>query len=352
MRFAALIIVLAVSATTLTGTLLRKPDSSAAQKDTVTDPSELQLTHDVGTVIEGTTIDHPFAVHNGWQVPISIETDDDIHKSCGCLKLEPAQRTLPAGQTTSVRMRVATSGKRGRLGVNGVIDWHGADGRVHPIRLTLRGKVEPALLAAPNALAFEPDQITANDIQTVHVSSSVKIDWSTLRTHVEPPYAAVATTTPTTNGADFGVRALPPADATTFAATLYVSAQLTDAPDHYVTAEVLIGGRQQAALRSSPSSVFAKVSAKKRTAAVSLLLHSSVTDGALSNVACDGFHVEWTAVPVKVHQTDEQAYRVTAELAESAVAGGGERGKSLKVTLASGGSIAIPIYFIESTSGS
>ncbi len=85
----------------------------------------LTLTYSAGLVIDGEQIDHDFEITNRLHEPIFIEDDDDdIEKTCGCARLETAARHLEAGDKTTIRMAVNTTGKHGRFRVAGTIRWH------------------------------------------------------------------------------------------------------------------------------------------------------------------------------------------------------------------------------------
>ena len=226
----------------------------------------LNLVYDVGSVLEGTKVEHIFPIENDLSVPIAIVDDGDIEKTCGCLTLEASTRRLEPGEKATIRLRVDTNGKSGRFRVGGVIRWRAENSESWPVNLYLEGNAKTLLASQPGLVQFSPGEVADGTIKELLIFNSFDIDWTTLHVEIDPPNAQVVETTIHDDHVRLLLRARLPAEQVDFSATLRLTATLAIANGAVKNCAIVVPlqGSQNIDLQVSPRVVFASWSLESK----------------------------------------------------------------------------------------
>lgn len=314
--------------------------------------SGLDLAHDVGSVVEGTKVEHTFVTRNVLQVPITIADETDMEKTCGCTTLEPSARRLAPGESATVRMRVDTTGKSGRFRVGGVIRWRLENGESWPVNLRIEGIAKTILASQPGIVRFSATDVANKSTKELLVFNSREVDWSTLNVQIDSPYATLVESSVHSDHLRLLLRACPPADVSDFSATLRVTANLTEAHGDitHCALAVPVQASQRIGVHVSPRVVFANWSRKFNKGTTRFLVRelTSASPELIASISCDGFRVTWAAknisppratphhtlqVELGLSSPDDPAFDLT-------------QAGPIHVRLASGRTIEVPVYFV------
>jgi hypothetical protein len=268
----------------------------------VSENKSLLLAHDVGRVLTGTVVEHRFQVTNPFPFPVSVLSDSDITKSCGCTTLDLSRRELPPGASSDVLMRVNTQGKSGKFSVSGLVQWTWDSEHSWPVHLILKGNADPVLAAEPINLRFSSQEISGHIEKEVVLFAGSPVSWSTLKAAADPPYAEVISSKIDHGRVKLKLRATPPKNLREFSATLFLSAALEKSPDSQVPncrLAIPINGVQELGIRIAPSTVFAQIERRSSQAlARFIVVGSDLPQGPnpIASVSCEELPVSW-----KVH---------------------------------------------------
>lgn len=129
--------------------------------------------HDFGKVVPGTQWTHVFVFTNSLSRPMKIE---GVHPSCSCLVVEDWSRSVAAGKTGSVSVRLYTAASRGPLAESLRLRFAGAD----PADMTfaVAAFVQAPIEATPEFVRLIPDPATRTNAFTYvqitnHLSTEV-----------------------------------------------------------------------------------------------------------------------------------------------------------------------------------
>ncbi len=104
---------------------------------------------DFGTVQEGATVDHDFAVKNTGTGPLTISR---VVASCGCTASAASKPTLQPNEEGAVKTRFDTAGFPGN--VTKTVTLYSSDPDAPMVVLTIKGTIEPGVTVNPQRLAF------------------------------------------------------------------------------------------------------------------------------------------------------------------------------------------------------
>ncbi len=122
-------------------------------------------THDFGTVLQGTPVQHSFSIQNSGEAPLKIE---HIHTACGCTAAVLDSDTIQPKQKTELRVTFDTNGFQGakvktvRIYTN--------DPKQSSALFTLQGTVEPDIDVSRQRLHF--GEIRRGDKPSLEVTVS------------------------------------------------------------------------------------------------------------------------------------------------------------------------------------
>ncbi len=124
----------------------REPGQPGGRVDSQARPAPalvIQPDHlDMGEVEEGTVAKATLIVRNVGRFPIHLAR---VEASCGCTTAEPATRDLRPGEFTALRVRVDTSGKRGRVRKRLTVTDAAGDRAMATLELTVRPNPHAAM---------------------------------------------------------------------------------------------------------------------------------------------------------------------------------------------------------------
>ncbi len=312
----------------------------------------LDLVHSVGSLSEGSRVEHIFTVKNDLQIPISIVDDADVQKTCGCATLDPSARRVPPGCTANVRMRVDTSGKHGRFRVGGLIRWRTDNGEPWPVNLYIEGTATTILASKPGLIRFPACDATEQSTKELLVFNSQDVDWSTLNVQIDPPYAALVEKSIYSDHLRLLLRPCPPTDLSDFSATLRLSADLQDAQGDIkrCALAVPVQGSQRVRLHVSPRVVFGNWSQELRKGTARFLVRGIPSAGSesISSISCDGFRASWAATDVStLDATAHHTLQVELSLFDPHdPAFDPKQARRVRIALAGGHSLEVSIYFV------
>ena len=314
--------------------------------------SGLDLVHSVGTVIEGTKVEHAFTTKNELSVPIDIVNDTDLEKSCGCMTLECSPRSLAPGEVATVKMQVNTAGKNGRFRVGGLIRWRAADGGSWPVNLYIEGTAKTILASQPGLVQFSAADVAEQSTKELLVFHSRDVNWSTMNVQIDPPYAAVVEKSVRSDHMRLLLRPCPPADASDFSATLQLTAELAEAEADVTRSSlaVLVQGSQSLDVHVSPRAVFANWSRAFNSGRTRFLVRGLASTAAapISLVSCDGFRTQWVAKDISaLNSTGYRTMQIELSLShpddpEFDLT----QARRVRIALAGGQSLEVPVYFV------
>jgi hypothetical protein len=307
---------------------------------------EAQLVHDFGTVLEGEQVEYDFTLTNRLKSRVAI-VDGDIQLTCGCTSLVPSRRVLEPDATATVRMRVDTTGKSGRMRVGGTILWRN-NGKSWPVNLYLEGIANTILTTNPGIVQFSPEDASNKNCKELRVSNSVSVDWSSLCIDIEPPYAEVVQRAVHADYVSLFLRPCAPADALDFSATVQIAVDLSGGTKR-AAVSVPLQGRQHVDVQVSPRVVFASWSPNTNRAVANFLLRHLGSDGTrtISSISCDGFATTWESKDIGGAPTSYRTLRIEMRLAkvsEASLDAGLSR--RARVAFSDGQSVEVPLYLV------
>ena len=320
--------------------------------------SGMDLVHDVGSIIEGTRVKHAFTTKNNLPVPIAIVDDSDVEKSCGCTTLECSPRRLSPGEEAIVTMRVNTTGKSGHFRVGGLIRWRAENGESWPVNLYIEGKATTILASQPGIVRFSQTDVAERSIKELLVFNSRDVDWSTSNVQIDPPYVSIVEKSVRSDHIRLLLSASPPSDAPDFSATLQLTAELAEAEGDATRCSLAVPlqGSQNVDVHVSPRVAFANWSREFNKGETRFLVRglASTSSASVSSISCDGFRSVWAAKDISpltstVHRTIQIELDLTNpdnpdfDLTQPRI---------VRIALAGGRSLEVPVYFVVNQQGS
>ena len=329
----------------------RSPDATSTAQPQLPG-EELNLVHDVGSVLEGAQVEHVFPIENELSVPIAIVDDGDIEKTCGCITLEASSRRLEPGEKATIRLRVDTNGKSGRFRVGGLIRWRAENSESWPMNLYLEGNAKTLLASQPGLVQFSPDEVAEGTAKELLIFNAFEVDWATLHIEIDPPNVEVLETKIHDDHVKLLLRARPLAEHVDFSASLKLTATLAAASGAVKNCAIAVPlqGSQTIDLQVSPRVVFASWSPELQKGTARFLVRGPASESlaSISSISCEGLRAAWTTTAfVSLNRTGYNTLQVELRLTEpDDPAFDSRQARRVRIVFAGGRSVEVPVYLV------
>lgn len=155
-------------------------------------PHETTYLHDAGTVTAGQSLRHVFSFRNPLSVPIHLPEDKDVRTTCGCTRVQLANKRLLPNQATAVAMEVRTMAQQGAIVEQATVLCQTSHGSAYEVRFEISSHIRPALTFTPPQLTFSKQAVSQGETQTVWCKPFVPIsDWQDVSITPDASYVEV-----------------------------------------------------------------------------------------------------------------------------------------------------------------
>jgi len=312
---------------------------------------DMNLVHDVGSVLEGTKVEHVFHIENEFLTALAIAEDGGIEKTCGCTTLDVSPRRLEPGEKAEIRLRVDTAGKSGRFRAGGLIRWRTENSKSQQVNVSLEGLAKNLLDSQPGLVQFSADDVAQGRSKELLVFNSFDVDWATLNVNIDPPNAEILETTIQDDHVKLLLRARPSSEHTDFAATLRLTAELKQAVGDVTNCAIAVPvhGTQRIDLQVSPHVLFATWSPESNQGNARFLLRGPAPNltASISSITCDGLRAAWTATEfASLNQLSSSTLQVELSLTEPEDPFELHQARRVRIDFVGGRSLEVPVYLV------